>query len=300
MSQTTHALLPVRDTALRRHPSFTLTNDTLLFLPLYLCTPSSTSTTTGPAPSRLPLLLPTTSTSSVIMSALRLLPLLLALLVSCVGLPVAVRAGDPTAGCNLPVGDPGTGVWAPSDVGYYDIIGLESYASSSYSIMCAYRAQYAYGPNSQTNVWGPWHGNKAEDPTDCTGPNTYYFSDTTTWPENGYGSLQTRTNAATGKQVVVQLQLGSVCDENDLICAGICYYNSDYASAQKVLQADPTVKTTYFTKASNTIFNVYTTLNATASTNTTIRSPQPQYYPDKVLSVITSIQECYGYANVTC
>ena len=87
------------------------------------------------------------------MSALRFLPMLVAVLAACGSVLMSVVSStDPvTTGCYAPVGDATTGSYYPSDVGYWKVVGLESYQSYQYDVLCAFRVLYQNGPGF-TNV----------------------------------------------------------------------------------------------------------------------------------------------------
>lgn len=236
------------------------------------------------------------------MSAIRLLPLLLAMIVLSVCLPSSVVGQDPTVGCYTPVGDPTTGVRG-SDSGYYNIIGLESYTSTGYNILCAYRALYNNGPNGAVNTYGPWRGNNKLNLNDCTNHYVSNFDRATDWALAGTGSVAYRANNATGTNVMVAFSLGGVCSSN-YICAGVCPGTANYAASMATLQADPTYQIHQFTTSASGgpagTVQVISMLNATSSTNTSIKAQHSDVYPTKVISVVTSVAPCYGYKTVTC
>ena len=234
------------------------------------------------------------------MSAVRLLALLLAVaLVFCAFAPAFLRAGDPVISCFTPLGDPSYGVWT-NDVGYYHLVGFESYAAPNYNVLCAFRALYINGPNGLMNTYGPWHGNNKANLDICTSHFESEFELANDWAQAGAGSFVTRTDNATGKLVVVQLQLGAVCSY-DYICAGICPGSANYAANM----AAPTVQRHNFTSpavpagAAAPMYVVYVTLNTTSAVNTPVNGNSPSY-PTTDLSVISSIQLCEAYIGITC
>ena len=156
------------------------------------------------------------------MSTPRRLPLLVIVFGLVLGacLPGSVRASDPTVGCYAPVGDSTTGVWLPSDAGYYDLMGLQSTASTNYNVLCAWRGLYNYGPNGETQVWGPWHGNNHASTQYCDQAVVTEFQDANDWALAFSGSVGARINNATGKLVIVWFELEGVCSAN-VICAGV-------------------------------------------------------------------------------
>ena len=236
------------------------------------------------------------------MSRLRLLPLLVIVAVLSLCLPLSAVAQDPTTACYAPVGDSSYGVMAASDSGYYHIVGLNFYASTSHNVLCTYRAFYRNGPGNQHDVYGPWHGNPAQNPDYCTGPYTSTSSNTSDWAEAGNGNVGLRTNGANGKTVITSFSIGRACKFPAFICAGIgCPGSTNYAKEIASLRADPTYRTYNFTLSAGApdgTTQVISMLNATSWIGT-VRPPSG-IYNDEVLSVITSVSYCYGYKTLLC
>lgn len=236
------------------------------------------------------------------MSAVRLVPLLVVLAVLCACLPLSAVGQPPTTlGCLPTQPDDSYGTWT-SDGGSFHIIGFSYYKSTDYNILCAFRIQYKL-PNGATD-FGPWHGSVTQDPVVCKGPYLSTFKNTSDWAQAGTGSLGIRTNEANGRTVVTNILVGRYCSVQDYICAGVgCAGSANYATEIAALQADPTYRTINFTAPlggpAGTV-SIFTSFNATAANNTAIRSSAPNVYPDKVLSVITSLQSCYGQRVLSC
>jgi len=237
------------------------------------------------------------------MPVLRLLPLLLAVLALSVCLPRSAVAQDPTIGCLHSFGDLSATYMSGSQNGAYNMVGLESYTSTEYSILCAYRVLYRYQSDNRSYIWGNWQGMPRITLNDCKNHYATYFDSLTDWARAGVGQVSYRANNATGKNVMVAFSFGAVCSSN-FICAGVCPGSDKYDESMAILRADPTYHVVPFSKAGNApagLYEVYSMMNGTFSINQTIQAARPgSPYPNKVITVVTSVQPCYGYQQITC